>query len=559
MKHRMRQGKNKGRASIRKRIILFYAVSMLAVITITFCLFRAAGVTVMEKMLSDYLVSAVDANTNKLTFLDRDEAIKRRRNDTDDVFEDYREGTLQIDDDFLEILNNVESALYTEEGELMYGNNPLSREMEGEGFAGERLYRKRINGRDYFVYDKGLSGDGVDGLWIRGIVPLNQTGVQMKRITRGFLLFSPLIILIVAGGSFAAAEGILQPIRKMEKTASSITHGDDLNLRIDPGSSEDELYHLANTFNDMFERLEQDFLREKQFISDASHELRTPVAVIQTEAEYALAKERTPEEYSEGMRAIQRQARRMKNLVEDLLGLRRLSAPGDYYDISEVDLSSLVAEVCEDMGRISRKRVTITVYAEPGITVLGSRDLLERMLVNLLDNADKYGREGGYTEVTLARLTPAEQSGVELQGSRLQARRSQAELQTDRLLERGSAAEQQTDWLQMRGSAAEQQANRLFSREKRSATDPMSPQAQAAACLTVRDDGQGISPEAKDRIFDRFFREDTARSSAGGYGLGLALVREIVRLHGGSISVDSTPGEGSVFTVTISGAAFYSF
>ncbi len=467
-----------GKFSIRKRIILFYAVSMLVVAGMTYCLFRIASVSVMEQTLADYLVSAVNANTNKLSILSKKEAKKQRSWETDDVFENYKDGVLQVDDDFLDILNDVESALYTEDGELLYGNNPLSREMEGEEFLGERLYETKIGKERYFVYDKGIEVEGGEGLWIRGVVPLVQTRRQLSRITKSFFLFFPLIIFIVLGGSFVAAEGILQPIRRMEKTATSIMDGDDLNLRIDPGSNNDELFHLANTFNAMFERLEQAFLREKQFTSDASHELRTPLAVILTQTEFSLAKERTTVEYEMAMKSIRRQAGRMKRLVEALLGLSRLHQPKNYYEMKEVDLSAVTTMVCEDMKRISRNNITINTDICPGAMIWGSRDLLERMLSNLLDNADKYGKENGHTWVTLS----------------------------------------------MSGGTI---------------------------VLIIKDDGQGIKKDAQGKIFDRFYREDQARTSTGGYGLGLSLVAEIVRLHSGTIAVESQPGEGSSFVITM--------
>lgn len=462
--------------SVRNRILLLFAGAMLIAMALTFLLVYIVSASVMKKTLSDYLMSAVDTNADKLVYLTKEQAAGEMERDTNDLFVDYADGVLQIDDDFLEILNDVESALYTEEGELLYGDNSLSREMEGEAFTGSRLYEKRIQGERYVVYDRKFTGKKLDGLWIRGIVPLTRQEDQLAQITKSVLAFLPVMLLLVVAGSVLAAKGILQPIRQMEQTAAGIVGGEDLGRRIAVGKNKDELHSLAMSFNAMFDRLEQSFARERQFTSDASHELRTPLAVILTQAEYVAAKERSREEYKDAFTVVERQAKRMKRLVGDMLDLSRIAQGERRYPMETVSLSAIVSTVCEDMERIAYNDITIEANVAENVRLKGNADLLERLLVNLLDNAYKYGKTGGRTQVFL-----------------------------------------------------EEKDN--------------------VVSLKVRDDGTGISEGAKANIFDRFYREEEARSG-NGYGLGLSLAAEIVQLHGGEISVESEKGAGSCFTIT---------
>ena len=463
---------------IRSRILLLFSVSMVIVIFITFLLVRMISASVMKNTLSDYLMSAVDINAEKLVYLDEEQAKSAQKTDTDDLFIEYGNGYLQIDDDFLDILNDVESALYTSGGDLLYGNNPLSKEMEGEPFVQSRLYEKEIGGERYIIYDRRFTETELAGLWIRGIVPLTQQELQLTQITKSVSAFLPLLVLIIIIVSVFIAMGILRPISRMKETAVSIADGEDLERRIETDNSKDEMYALAQTFNDMFDRLQASFEREKQFTSDASHELRTPLSVILMQAEYAASHEMEKEDYRESFEVVERQANRMKSLVDDLLSLVRIGQGEKRFPMEQLDISGIYGVLCEDMARVAYRGIKLTAEIEPGLRINANRGLMERLLVNLIDNAYKYGKENGHTVVRVVR-----------EGENLR--------------------------------------------------------------ISVADDGIGISDEMKEKIFDRFFRVDQARSGAVGYGLGLSLVSEIARMYGGDVEVSDVEGGGSVFAVEL--------
>ena len=168
-------------------------------------------------------------------------------------------------------------------------------------------------------------------------------------------------------------------------------------------SAGDELSRLAETFNDMMRRLELSFEAEKRFVSDASHELRTPTAVILAQCDEALRGERPAEEYRDALAVVRRQGRRMSRIVSDMLTLTRMERGADVFEAAPVDLSALTDELCRDMALIADKGISLAFEIEPGVTVDGDAARLSRMLSNLIGNAYRYGRENGRIRVTLKR------------------------------------------------------------------------------------------------------------------------------------------------------------
>ena len=189
----------------------------------------------------------------------------------------------------------------------------------------------------------------------------------------------------------------------MSRAAARIGGGNDLKRRVPVSSAGDELSRLAETFNDMMRRLELSFEAEKRFVSDASHELRTPTAVILAQCDEALRGERPAEEYRDALAVVRRQGRRMSRIVSDMLTLTRMERGADVFEAAPVDLSALTDELCRDMALIADKGISLAFEIEPGVTVDGDAARLSRMLSNLIGNAYRYGRENGRIRVTLKR------------------------------------------------------------------------------------------------------------------------------------------------------------
>jgi signal transduction histidine kinase len=231
----------------------------------------------------------------------------------------------------------------------------------------------------------------------------------------------------------------------------------------------------------MLDRIEAAFRRVTQFTADASHELRTPVALIRTTAEIALRKRRSEPEYREALDEVLAESVRTTGLIDNLLTLARADAGKEILDRTAVDLGSLVVEVCGQAEKLTHQKGIALVCQAPdvAVTVSADRGALRRVFFILLDNALKY--------------TPA--------GGRIQA-------------------------------SVKQEPERVI--------------------VEVRDTGIGIGEQDLPHIFERFYRSDKSRSrDSGGAGLGLSLAKWIVDAHGGAIHVESAPGEGSSFHVSL--------
>ena len=238
-----------------------------------------------------------------------------------------------------------------------------------------------------------------------------------------------------------------------------------------------EFRQFSDSFNQMLERLDEGFTAQRQFTGNAAHELRTPLALMQTRLELFAAEHRQmSEETAKLLHFQQEQVERLSALVRTLLEMSDLrSVPRT----DRIDLAPMVEEVLVDLTPLAQKNgITLTQTGE-NVQFIGSDVLLYRVLFNLTENAIKYNRTGGSVELSVEQ-------------------------------EHGQAA------------------------------------------IRVRDTGPGIAEEYRDSIFQPFFRVDKSRSRAmGGVGLGLALVQEIVRLHGGTVRVEQSADTGTTILVTL--------
>ncbi len=387
--------------SIRFRMTMLIFVVLLFVILMVFFVFRTVSTSVLEKTIRNYLISAVETNTDEITYWNASE--QKDDANSEHIVITYGDGFLWIDDDFMDTMNDVECALYTEDGKMLYGKNPIAKEMEGTSFLTAHIYSREVNGEIYYVYDRKLVGERMNGLWIRGVVPMSQAYGELKEITNTLLFFIPVLLLIMVFFGYLTAGQMLRPIRKIEKSVKEISSGEDLTKRIPEGGRRDEIYRLIETYNEMLDRLETSFEKEKQFTSDASHELRTPMAVVMAQVELVLGKDRKEEEYRDALLVIKRQGEKMTALIEDMLTFTRLDQGerSDKFPVEDMDLSALVQGICDDMGILAIRDIVLTSEIEPGIRIEGNSLLLSRLVQNLIDNAYKYGKDNGHIQVRL--------------------------------------------------------------------------------------------------------------------------------------------------------------
>jgi signal transduction histidine kinase len=284
-------------------------------------------------------------------------------------------------------------------------------------------------------------------------------------LVRLLLIGLPALLVLVGATTWVVTGRALRPVEAMRREVEVIG-AEDLHRRVPESGTPDEIGRLAHTMNAMLGRLENATDRQRRFVADASHELRSPLTGIRAQLEVDLAHpERADWETTE--RDVLDDAIRMQRLVDDLLTLATAdAAPPDASHREPVDLDELVLQEARRLRSRTEHRIDTTGVS--GAQLDANPDQLVRAVRNLLDNATRHAR-------TLVTVTLQE--------------------------------------------------------------------SDTAVVLTVADDGPGIPPEARDRVFERFTRLDGARDrDEGGTGLGLAITQEVVTAHGGTIAVDDVPG-----------------
>jgi two-component system OmpR family sensor kinase len=227
---------------------------------------------------------------------------------------------------------------------------------------------------------------------------------RLEAIATILLLGIPMSLMIAGAGGYLLARYSLAPVLRMSRNAERIG-ASNLAERIEVANPIDELGILAGTLNDLLTRLEVAFALQRRFMADASHELGTPIAIIQGEADIALSRSaRTADEYRDAFRVIQATARKLTQIVKDLFLLSRGDAGG--YPIRPVRFyfDETVAACTRALRTTADARgVTIRTDPMPEILVLADEELIHRLVLNLLDNAVKYTRSGAFVDVSVER------------------------------------------------------------------------------------------------------------------------------------------------------------
>lgn len=387
------------RFPLRVKITLWFTSALLIVVLFTYISVLSVSNQILQKTIRDNLIETVENNYNEIRFYsdisDMDLSEKSGH------FLKFESGYLEVNDDFLDEVNRVYTSITSSDYVLLYGENPISLSTKDIKFIDSRIQTLKIDGTNYYVFDRKLNSKGLDSLWIRGIVSEEQGSVQMTAITRLSLILMPIIVIISCLGGYNIVKETLKPIHEISETARHIGEENDLKKRIELGPGNDELHRLADTFNDMFAKLDANFETQRRFISDASHELRTPMSVISAQCELSLENPGSPQECENAFRVISRQSGKMTKMINDMLDFTRLEGDPERYKFEKIDLTELVNSVCEDLALIGEKGIKLEYSAEEGVVIDGNRELLSRLITNLVVNAYRYGKEGGRIWVEL--------------------------------------------------------------------------------------------------------------------------------------------------------------
>jgi len=236
--------------------------------------------------------------------------------------------------------------------------------------------------------------------------PMDDFNEALDHFRGVLLLLIPLLLLLASAGGYWMSRRALAPVLQITQTAESISSR-NLSSRLAVPQSRDELQHLSETLNGMLERLEAAFRRITQFTADASHELRTPVALMRTTAELSLRKPRAEADYREALTQILRELETTSALIENLMLLARADSGVEVLQFAPVDLVEILRDACRQ-GRILAEGKQISfqeLITQDPVIVEGDVGALRRLFVILLDNSVKYAPPGGSVTVTLTDAT----------------------------------------------------------------------------------------------------------------------------------------------------------
>ena len=289
--------------------------------------------------------------------------------------------------------------------------------VEVQDAKGRVLYRSpALGGADVFPssvsarpYEVTLNGRRVRfALFRRGTVTfalgkdLHSVDEALAGLLRAYLFTLPLVVFVVGAGGWLIAHRAVAPIRAIAAQAEKIS-ASDLDQRLPGPVAEDEIAHLTQVLNQMFHRLQQSFEQLTRFTSDASHELKTPLALLRAQAESVIASSAAGEAEQELAAEIIAQSSRLTQIVDGLLFLSRAEDRCLGLDDQPVDLSALVRELSEDAEILAAEaNLILRSHLAAEVVVSGDAPLLRRSIMNLIDNAIKYNRPGG--SVTLSSM-----------------------------------------------------------------------------------------------------------------------------------------------------------
>jgi heavy metal sensor kinase len=227
---------------------------------------------------------------------------------------------------------------------------------------------------------------------------LSSVRQTLNQLLTTLLIGGPLLVVLAGAGGYFLAARALAPIDKITRTARQIS-AEDLSARLNLPNTDDEAGRLAATFDSMLARLDDAFQRERRFTADAAHELRTPLAAMQTILSSTLARQRTPAEYEQVLADLGEETERLHTLVEGLLHLTHSDAAHPMVK-DTVNLSNLLGDVTDSLRLLAEdKGLELRANISKKLTVTGDSDALIRLFVNLLDNAIKYTEQGQITVV----------------------------------------------------------------------------------------------------------------------------------------------------------------
>ena len=287
---------------------------------------------------------------------------------------------------------------YNEQNEIIAGKFPKDFDI-ALAFSIEDINIYQVENKKFLYYDTRLQDEDN---WIRGIYPLGKVQKEIETLWNIAIALSVLFLIFVVIVGYRIIKNAFKPVKQISDTALKIKRSKDFSNRIElEDSNDDEIHKMASTFNEMLDTVEEVFIHEKQFSSDVSHELRTPITVILAQSDYALQYSDTFEEAKESLEVINRHAKRMTNLINQIMELSKLERQKEI-EKEKINLSNIVLQLLEDYKPLlESKNLNLVYNVEKDLRIQGNKIMLERVFLNILMNAVKFTKTN--IEISLTR------------------------------------------------------------------------------------------------------------------------------------------------------------
>jgi len=341
----------------------------------------------------------------------------------------------------------------------------------------QEFYTFTFSETEYRLLSKPIKTPSRRDYQIIVITSLDQLYESLGQLRLSMFVLIPISLLAAGWIGLIIARKALKPVSVITDTAAAIS-SESLEQRVPIGRTQDELSRLAQTFNDMIARLDDTFRSQKRFIADVSHDVRTPITVVQLELELMLSSPSLPESQRHPLERCLKEVQRISHLADNLLILARADSRQLRLDHNKFRFDELIMECLISLNNLAQtKSLSFKLDVHDPVEIEADESLLRRAAFNILDNAIKYSHDHQTIDIII---------------------------------------------------------------EKTNLT----------ALLTVRNYGSYISEDILPLVFNRFQRGDSSRSTQG-FGLGLSIVKAIVKAHDGDVSIASSKAEGTTVNLLI--------
>ena len=312
-----------------------------------------------------------DKIVNNLSAKELVKAVERIYEDPDE-FENFDDGIYYIK--------------YDSNNDIIAGKIPKDFDMT-LAFSIEDINTYQIENKKFLYYDTKLKNTRD---WIRGIYPLSKFQNEISKIWDIGIYLSPWLFIFVVIFGYRIIKNAFKPVKKISETALLIKKSKNFSRRIELDNSEDEIHKMASTFNEMLDTVEETFIHEKQFSSDVSHELRTPITVILAQSDYALDYVDTLDEAMESFEVINRQAKKMTSLINQIMELSKLERQNEI-EKERINFSNIILQLLEDYRTLlENSNIELITNIEKDLRIYGNKLMIERLFINLFTNAMKF-------------------------------------------------------------------------------------------------------------------------------------------------------------------------